>query len=81
MCTQDYFIYHCGCKTKGEFRQCDEKYDTALNVRCAKTATNDVPSRSYCGNHLVKEDTATVFYSIRGPQRTVESKAKRGAAS
>ena len=55
MCTQFFFLYPCGCKSRGEFRQCAAKFDAGLNLRCAETAKEDVPTRTYCRSHLVLE--------------------------
>ena len=65
MCTQDYYNYQCGCRNKGEFRQCDEKYDSGCNVQCAQTQANELQSRSYCSTHLLKEGKGGVMYSTR----------------
>ena len=63
MCTQDYYNYQCGCRVKGEFRQCADKHDTGCNIQCATTEANELQSRSYCANHLLKEGKGKVMYS------------------
>ncbi len=65
MCNQVYHTYQCGCKEKGEFKQCNEKFDAQMTLQCAETEVENTLSRSYCSNHLPKEGKATVVYTQR----------------
>lgn len=78
MCTQQYLNYQCGCRTKGEFKQCDAKYNAQSNLQCAKTNVVEVPSRCYCPKHLPKDDKAGLDLPGVSPvvdERTTMSKA------
>ncbi|SPQ26464.1 542b14ff-5065-4a6c-b8ee-6e3c008aa62e [Thermothielavioides terrestris] len=66
MCTQTYYQYHCGCRQKGEFEQCDRLYNLNVNLQCADTVVKDHRMRSYCAKHLLKEGKASVAYRIYG---------------
>lgn len=59
MCKQIYYVYTCGCSTKGEFKQCEEKYEAQSILRCHKPTREDSLSRNYCSNHLVDETKAS----------------------
>lgn len=63
MCTQDYIMYSCGCAQKGEFRQCDDKYDSQSNLQCSVTNRHDKRSRNYCPKHLIKETKDAKLYT------------------
>ena len=65
MCKQMYTLYTCGCKPKGEFVQCDAKYNAQSNLQCARTETGINESRNYCSEHLVKDNKATMKYTKR----------------
>lgn len=58
MCSQEYLLYTCGCKPKGQFIQCDEKYDSGLNLRCDKITAVTKECANYCASHLVSESKA-----------------------
>ena len=62
MCTQVYNIYQCGCKAKGEFKQCDAKYNAQTNLQCDITEREDLVSRNYCSKHMPKEGKAKTEY-------------------
>lgn len=65
MCTQDCINYQCGCRKKTEFRQCDEKYDAGVSLRCANTEEKELQSRNYCRDHLLEGGKGEVMYSTR----------------
>lgn len=65
MCTQEYDVYTCGCRTKGEFHQCDEKYTAQSNLQCDRITHTINESRNYCAKHLVKEGKAKDEYRGR----------------
>ncbi|KAG9228423.1 hypothetical protein BJ875DRAFT_389449 [Amylocarpus encephaloides] len=69
MCTQIYHVYQCGCRMKGEFKQCDEKYNAETNLQCDRTNNDDVVSRNYCSKHMPKEGKATTQYVGRQANR------------
>ena len=64
MCTQTINVYHCRCRQKGEFEQCDRLYNLSVNLQCATAETKERQCRSYCATHLVKEGKASVVYNI-----------------
>lgn len=65
MCTQRYHVYQCGCRTKGEFIQCDRLYERQSNLQCNITLADELTSRNYCPKHLPKESKATTEYRGR----------------
>ncbi|KAI0867881.1 hypothetical protein GGS24DRAFT_484011 [Hypoxylon argillaceum] len=69
MCTQDYYLYTCGCTTKGAFHQCEDKYNSNPSLQCKQTNRQDVELRNYCAQHLVKENKAKVEYRERVPRQ------------
>ncbi|KAH7247992.1 hypothetical protein B0J15DRAFT_499129 [Fusarium solani] len=59
MCLQVYLLYTCGCAQKGEFRQCDAKFDAGSMLQCDKADREDKHLRGYCSKHLIKESKAS----------------------
>lgn len=68
MCTQITIIYRCGCPQKGEFKQCDPKYDGESNLQCAQTNVEEERPQCYCPKHLPKDSKALTEYGGRNPQ-------------
>lgn len=66
--TQEYNVYKCGCVNKGEFHQCDIKYDAQSNLQCDRPGRRNVESRNYCAKHLVKESKAKDEFRGRVPR-------------
>jgi hypothetical protein len=62
MCQQVWHHYTCGCKTKGEFKQCDRLWNEGRVVKCATLENEAVVSRNYCSRHLPAEDKAMKEY-------------------
>lgn len=62
MCEQVYLIYQCGCRAKGEFKQCDRLYDQQLSLQCDVANIHESTVRNYCPKHLPKESEATTAY-------------------
>ncbi len=77
MCTQTFNVYHCHCRQKGEFEQCDRLYNLGVNLQCVKVETKEKKFRSYCATHLLKEGTPTVVYDI-GTGREVKWPREEG---
>jgi hypothetical protein len=46
-----------------EFKQCDEKRQQQVNLRCDSTGTRDVQSVNYCKGHLPAEGKAKQKYT------------------
>lgn len=69
MCTQVFHEYQCGCKIKGELKQCDRLYDQESNLQCYETATETMTSRNYCAKHMPKETKAKTAYVGRRQQQ------------
>ena len=68
MCTQFYHQYQCGCKQKGEFKQCERLYEAQSNLQWAQTGSESLISRNYCPKHLLRENKATTEYRGRHPR-------------
>ncbi|KXT08085.1 hypothetical protein AC579_10450 [Pseudocercospora musae] len=70
-CVAHYFATFsntvCGCRAKGEFKQCDEKYNAQTNLQCATTTRDEQTSRNYCPKHMPKDNKATTQYTTRQP--------------
>ncbi|MCJ1261106.1 hypothetical protein MMC22_000970 [Lobaria immixta] len=69
MCIQEYLGYQCGCRMKGEFKQCNAKYHAQSNLQCARTNVVEVPSRCYCPKHLPKDNKAITRFVGRQDNR------------
>lgn len=59
MCIQVWHTYQCGCKIKGQFKQCNLMYDQESSLRCQVTQKQNRDPRNYCSKHMPKVGKAT----------------------
>jgi len=62
-------VYQCGCREKGELKQCNRLYEQESNLQCNVTDVDPKISRNYCSKHMPKENKATMAYVGRRQQR------------
>lgn len=69
MCTRVIHVYQCGCRNKGELKQCDRLYGQESNLQCDVTEVESMIARNYCSKHMPKENKAKAAYVGRAPQQ------------
>lgn len=78
MCLQNYFIYKCGCRDKGDFQQCTKKYDNEPNLKCHDITVVNLDRRNYCEDHLIDESKAETEFTPRGRNQRAQEQNTTG---